>query len=254
MAGTHSKQVQIWGEGPRVVLVRPQMGENIGACARAMANFTLSELCLVAPRDGWPNESARAMASRADHVLDEAQVFETTTLALADQQYVYAMTARPRDMIKPVLSPREAAQDMRQRMADGMACAILFGGERAGLDNNDVVAAHAIIHVPANPAFTSLNLAQAVLLFGYEWFLSADGSDELIRSEDRSPPAKAEDIAFFFERLEDELTKGGFLYPPEKKPAMVRNVRNMFMRMAPTDQDIRTLQGMISGLIRFRGK
>jgi len=253
VAGTDSKQPLVSRAGPKVVLIKAQMGENIGACARAMANFGLHDMRLVAPRDGWPNESARPMASRADHVLDRVEVFAKTEDALADIQYVYATTARQRDMSKPVFTPHEAAADMQARVAAGEACAILFGGERAGLDNNDVVAANAVIHIPADPTFSSLNLAQAVLLVGYEWFQTLDGVDELIRPGIKSPPAKAAEIAFFFERLEDELTKGGFLHPPEKKPAMVRNVRNIFQRVGLTDQDVRTLQGIISGLIRRRG-
>ena len=254
MAGTDLTNPLNFRDAPRVVLIKAQMGENIGACARAMANFGLHQMRLVAPRDGWPNDSARAMASRADHVLDNAKVYPATADALSDIQYTYATTARQRDMSKPVFTPNEAATDMHRRVAAGQSCAILFGGERAGLDNNDVVTANAIIHIPADPTFSSLNLAQAVLLVGYEWFQQLAGAGDLIRPGIKSPPAKAADIAFFFERLEDELTKGGFLYPPEKKPAMVRSLRNIFQRVGLTDQDVRTLQGVISGLIRHRGE
>ena len=254
LAGTdHTKGAAAGpGGGPAIVLVKPQMGENIGACARAMANFDLSCLQLVAPRDGWPNDKARAMASRADAVLDRARVFADTASALAQAEYVYAATARRRDMAKPVLTPRDAAREIQQRISDGLACAVLFGGERAGLDNADVVAAHAIIHVPANPAFASMNLAQAVLLIGYELYQARPGSDALPRAEAESRPAKTADLQFFFERLETELIAGGFLFPIEKRPAMVRNIRNMFMRMAPTDQDLKTWQGIVSALIRRR--
>ena len=193
MAGTdHSKDMAAAsGGGPAIVLVEPQMGENIGACARAMANFDLTCLQLVAPRDGWPNEKARAMASRADRVLDQARVFADTASALADFEYVYAATARRRDMEKPVLTPRAAADDIQRRMSEGQSCAVLFGGERAGLDNADVVAAHAIIHVPANPAFASMNLAQAVLLISYELFQVRPGAGGLLRTQAKSPPAKS---------------------------------------------------------------
>ncbi len=254
MAGTDKTKTIADAATPAVILVKPQMGENIGACARAMTNFGLTTLRLVAPRDGWPNEKARAMASRADQVLDEAEVFPDTNAAIADRQVVYATTARRRDMVKPHMTPKEAAADLRLRISAGHRCALLFGGERAGLDNDDVVAADYLVHIPANPAFSSLNIAQAVLLLGYEWYQTGVTQQPETTADPRHAPAARADLTFFFERLEGELEVGGFLNPPEKAPAMKRNIRNMFQRLAPTDQDLRTLQGIVSALIRKRGE
>jgi len=169
MAGTDSTQPMAAGPAPVVVLVRPQMGENIGAAARAMKNFGLADMRLVAPRDGWPNDKAVAMSSRADDILTAATLFDDTEAAVADLHALYATTARRRDMVKPELTPRQAAAEMRARIAAGERVGVLFGAEKAGLDNDDVTLARAIIQVPTNPAFGSINLAQAVLLLGYEW-------------------------------------------------------------------------------------
>lgn len=246
MAGTDSSRVPVTG-GPAVVLVAPQMGENIGACARAMLNFGLTELRLVRPRDGWPNEQARAMASRADSVLDEARVFDSTADAVADRHLVLATTARPRELVKAVLTPRQAAALSRSAVAAGERVAWLFGAERAGLDNDDVARAHAIVQVPANPAFASINLAQAVLLMGYEWFQAVPeprGNDGL------GVPATAAEMESFHGRLEAALDAAGFLKPPEKRPHMVRNIRSLFQRLRPTEQELRTLHGIVSALLR----
>jgi tRNA/rRNA methyltransferase len=248
MAGTNATARLIQG-GPAIVLVRPQLGENIGAAARAMLNFGLAEMRLVAPRDGWPNEAARAMASRADRVLDDARVFDSTDSAIADLRVLLATTARPRDMEKPVLTPREAAAELRAAEVRGEPAGILFGAERAGLDNEDVSRAQAVVEVPANPGFASLNLAQAVLLIGYEWFqlggaaVSGAGADE-------SPAATLEGFNYFFSRLEKALDQKGFLKPPEKRPSMLRNIRNMLTRARFTEQDLRTLHGILSALKR----
>jgi tRNA/rRNA methyltransferase len=245
MAGTDSSREGVLG-GPAVVLVRPQLAENIGACARAMLNFGLDEMRLVAPRDGWPQDKARAMASRADAVLDNAALFATTAAATADLNLVLATTARPRDMTKPVLSPREAAAECRRALAAGEKVGVLFGAERAGLDNDDVVRAQAIVAVPANPAFASLNLAQAVLLFGYEWF--AAGAAPPAEAE---PRATAADLDNFYARLEPALDAAGFLFPPEKRPAMVRNIRNIFARAGLTPHEVSTLHGILSALMKL---
>ena len=252
MAGTDSTRDPVLG-GPAIILVKPQMGENIGAVARAMLNFGLTELRIVAPRDGWPNDKAYAMASRADQVLDAARLFDTTEAAIADLTRVYATTARRRDMVKPVMTPHAAAADMRTTLSAGGRAGVLFGGERAGLDNDDVALAAAIVEAPTNPAFSSLNLAQAVLLIAYEWFQTGDDRPPVMLDAGRTAEAvSAADLLIFFERLERELDAGGFLKPPEKRPTMIRNIRNMFQRAGLTDQEVRTLQGIVSALIRRR--
>tara|TARA_R110002167_G_scaffold67979_11_gene192036 strand:- start:846 stop:1598 length:753 start_codon:yes stop_codon:yes gene_type:complete len=248
MAGTDLKKVEPSRPGPAVVLVRPQMGENIGAAARAMKNFQLGELRLVAPRDGWPNERAYAMSSRADDILDAATVYDDTAAAVADLQLVYATTARRRDMEKPGMAPRQAAEEIAGRVAAGQRTGILFGGERAGLDNDDVVFARSLIHIPTNPGYASLNLGQAVLLLSYEYFLAVPATPQ--PDATAAPPATAGEQQIFFGRLEAELDRSGFLKPPEKRLSMVRNIRNLFQRAELTEQELRTLHGILSALIR----
>ena len=253
MAGTDLKKAEGPRPGPAVVLVRPQMGENIGAAARAMKNFQLGEMRIVAPRDGWPNDKAYAMSSRADDILDAAGLYESTADAVADLQAVYATTARARDMEKPVMTPRQAACDIARRIAAGERIDILFGGERAGLDNDDVVLASALIHIPTNPGYASLNLGQAVLLLSYEVFLTGQGPAGATEGRGegaRGTPAAMRERLFFYERLEAELDRHGFLKPPEKRTSMVRNIRNIFQRADPSEQELRTLHGVISALIR----
>lgn len=252
------------GAGPAVILIAPQLGGNIGAAARAMANFGLFDLKLVSPRDGWPNEVARANAAGADWVIEATRVYDTAQEALADLNFVCATTARSRDMVKPVLTPEAAAREMRSRIAAGQACGMLFGAEKSGLSNDDVALADAIVTAPVNPTFASLNLAQAVLIMSYEW-LKAAGTDELgrrtafdgparpgLRLKDTRPAERGELIGFF-EHLEAELDTAGFLRPLEKRPAMVRGIRNMFLRLGATDQDVRTLRGIVAALARGRG-
>jgi tRNA/rRNA methyltransferase len=249
MAGTDStRQAVLVGASPAVILVRPQMGENIGAAARAMKNFGLDQLRIVAPRDGWPNEKAQAMASRADDILDGATLHDDCPAAVADLHAVYATTARTREMEKPCLSPRDAVADMRRRLAQGQRVGILFGGEKAGLDNDDATLAQAIIQIPANPAFSSLNLGQAVLLVAYEWFTS--GPLPEVEPAGDGLPVSLDELHFFENRLEDELTRAGFLKPPEKRPSMMRNLRNIFRRAGLTGQEVRSLHGVVSALIR----
>ena len=252
MAGTDSStQAVTLGPTPAIILVRPQMGENIGAAARAMKNFGLDRLRLVAPRDGWPNERAQAMASRADDILDQATLYDDSAVAVADLHAVYATTARAREMEKPCLAPRQAVADMRRRLSQGQQVGILFGGEKAGLDNDDATLAQTIIQVPANPAFSSLNLGQAVLVVAYEWFIS--GPLPEMEPVGDGLPASLDELAFFENRLEDELTRHGFLKPPEKRPSMMRNLRNIFRRADLTGQEVRSLHGVISALIRRDG-
>ncbi len=261
MAGTDHTQAPVNG-GPIIILAEPQLGENIGTAARAMANFGLSELRLIRPRDDWPNDYAFKAASGADQVIEEALVFDTEREALADLHYVYATSARQRDLIKPVQSPEEAAAGMRERAGRGEKIGIMFGRERTGLENDQVTLADMLIMAPVNPAFASLNLAQAVLLIGYEWFKLAphtlgDGSREDGPAKSglrltQTRPATKDELIGFYEHLETELDDAGFLYPPEKRPAMVLNIRNMFQRTQPTEQDVRTLRGIVSSLSLMR--
>ena len=250
MAGTDNTRNATTGPGPAVILVNPQLGENIGAAARAMKNFGLSDLRLVAPRDSWPNEKAQAMSRRADDIIDAARVFDSAREAVADLHRIYATSARRRDLLKPVMSPRGAGEHMRGAVADGQNVGLLFGAERAGLDNDDVALAQVLIHVPANPAFASLNLGQAVLLIGYEWFVAGQEIRALEANPVAAPPASAADVQHFLDRLEGHLLDGGFLYPPEKAPSMWRRIQGIFQRIAPTDQDVRTLEGIVSTLLK----
>jgi len=236
--------------GPAVILIRPQLAENVGMVARAMLNCGLLDLRLVNPRDGWPNEKAESPSSGAGVVLDGARVFESTRDAVADLQQVYATTARSRYMTKDVTTPRGAAVDMRGFISGGGRAGILFGPEAMGMDNDDVALADTIIEVPLNPAFPSLNLAQAVLLVGYEWFQTADETPERqFRMHNDTRPATKDELVHMFEHLEAELDACGFLRVAEKRPIMVRNIRNLFQRAGLTEQEIRTLRGVIAGLV-----
>lgn len=245
---------------PAIILVEPQLAENIGTAARAMANFALPELRLVNPRaDAWPSDKAVAAASGAPIVLDNPACFEDVPAAIADLSYVLATTARPRDMVKAVLTPEQAARELVARIRDGQRCGILFGRERSGLENDEIALADAIVMAPVNPAFASINLAQAVLLIGYEWYKTATdqplgrGTGFEVSSEPglqtrSSRPATKDELMGFFGHLEAELDDSGFLRPPEKRETMVRNIRNMFGRMEATEQEVRTLRGIVASL------
>lgn len=230
-----------------VILVNPQMGENIGATARAMFNFGLTDLRLVNPRDGWPSERADAMSSGALLKMPPVQVFDSLPEAIADLHYVLATTARPRDMVKPVLTPEQAAQEGLARTEKGQKIGLVFGGERSGLFNDDIAACHSIITIPTNPDFSSLNLGQSVLLVAYEFLKTAEkpGEEE---EEEENTPARQKDIEDFLSRLEDELDRTRFFRAPELKPITARNIRNIFTRADITDQELRTLHGIISAL------
>ena len=236
---------------PAIVLVEPQLAENIGMVARAMANFGLSELRLVAPRDGWPKKGARSAASGATHVLDGAKLYDTLRDAIADLNFVLATTRRARGQMKRVLAPGDALGDAHRRIAAGQGVGILFGRERTGLENDEVSLADAIITFPVDPAFASVNLAQAVLLVGYEWFKIATGDAMPFDGEQRTPPASRDMVVSFFDYLEAELEAVNF-YPPDKKPIMTRNMRDIFHRMSLTEQDIRTLRGAVRALAEGR--
>lgn len=261
MAGTDSsrrkpagKAVSSDGLKPIVILVEPQLGENIGACARAMLNCGLTEMRLVRPREAWPNEKARRSSSGADIVLDNARLFDTTAEAVADLQHVFATTARPRGMAKHVVSAREAAAMIREFNGEGRSCGLLFGPERTGLENDDVALAEIAVQVPLNPEFSSLNLGQAVLILAYEWFqlggVQVDAGDGLRRS----PPAERKAMMALFDHLEQELDRAGFFYPPAKRPRMLRNIRTMFLRAHMTEQEVRTFRGAIKALVEPRAR
>jgi tRNA/rRNA methyltransferase len=240
---------------PAIILVRPQLSENIGTTARAMLNCGLTDLRLVAPREDWMGPRAFAAASGADRVLLAARVFATTAEAVADLHRVWATTARSRFMTKAMDTPRSAAAAMRAAAASGLASGILFGPERTGLENDDVVLADTVLTVPVNPDYASLNLAQCVLLVAYEWFqagLQAPPPEMMTRGAE--PPASKEKLLGFFEHLERELDACGFLRVVEKRPAMVRNIRNMFQRAGLTGQEIQTLHGIVHELVTFRQK
>lgn len=238
--------------GPAFVLVHPQMGENIGAAARAMWNFGLDRLRVVAPRDGWPNPKAEAMASGAAHVVERAEVVASTADACADLTFVFATTARERALTKLVLTPEQAMAEARALTAAGERVGVLFGPERAGLANDDIVRANAVITVPVNPAFGSLNLAQCALLVAYEWRRSAgdaEGSDYRLAGGRR---ATAGEVDRFVERLVERLDAVDFFFPESKRPSMLANLDNLFRRAPLTDADVRTLHGVVRALATRR--
>ncbi|MEM9026746.1 MAG: RNA methyltransferase [Pseudomonadota bacterium] len=248
-------------DAPSILLMEPQIAENVGMAARAMANFGLDDLHIIKPRDGWPSEKARAVASGASAIIDGAGVHGNLGEAISDLHWVAATTARQRDLRKPVLTPEQAAAEMRRRTARGERCGILFGRERNGLQSDEVADCNAIVMIPVNRKFASLNLAQSVLLMGYAWLCS--GSDATLgRVTDRERrlstglnlghdvPAKQSDRERFFEHLETELDARGFFTPPERKPITVRNLRSMFLRADLTAQEVRTLRGIVVTLTR----
>ena len=249
-AGTDKTKRWIEQPAPIVVLVEPQLGENIGAAARAMANFGLSRLRLVKPLQGWPNEKARVMAAGADRVLDAATLYDSLADAIGDCSFVLAATARNHDQAKPVISADAAAAEMAPRVAAGETVAIVFGRERNGLENHEVALADRILTLPVNPAFASLNLAQAVVIVGYEWFKRAGALP--FAMPEKSPPAAKQQLDAFFADLERELEKVEFFRPEEKRGTMSVNLRNIFQRMAPTQQDVRTLHGVITAIAQGR--
>src|ERR1700722_17894748 len=254
MPGSGTDKTKPWTDvaGPIIVLVEPQLGQNIGTAARAMANFGLSRLRLVKPRDGWPDIQAVRAASGADAVLDGAQLFDTLEAAVADCQFVLATTARQHDQAKPVMGPQEAAREIAPRVAAGETVAVVFGRERWGLENDEVGLADRIVTFPVNPAFASLNLAQAVLVIAYEHFKLATGGALPFTTTQRSSPAGKQQVFAFFADLESELEKVEFFRPPEKRATMTINLRNIFTRMQPTSQDVQTLHGVIMAIAEGR--
>ena len=238
--------------GPVVILVEPQLGENIGMAARAMGNFALGRLRLVNPRDGWPNIAAQRAAAGADHILEKVELFDTVQAAVADLDLLFATTARAHDQAKPVMAPEAAAREIVGHVAAGGGAGILFGRERAGLTNEEVALANRIVTFPVNPGFASLNLAQAVLLMGYEWFKFATAGELPFAMPERSERASHHQIDAFFENLVRELDKVEFLRPREKRDTMLVNLRNIFTRMDPTKQDMHTLHGVVMAIAEGR--
>jgi tRNA/rRNA methyltransferase len=239
---------------PVFVLVRPQMGENIGAAARAMWNFGLDRMRIVAPRDGWPNQKAVAMASGAGRLLDEAQLCAATPDAIGDCSYVFATTARARGLTKPIVTPERAMQIAAEKIAAGEHVAVIFGPERAGLENDDIARANAVINVPVNPDYASLNLAQCVLLTSYEWQRARAGI-----TPERMDMAKADwaeqiEIEKLAEHYQDRLDQAGFFFPEPKAAGMKISLRNMWSRMPLTRADVQMLHGMMRQMVRWKNR
>ncbi len=240
------------GESPIVVLVRPQLAENIGAAARAMANGGLFHLRLVAPRDGWPQDRAWRMASGADRILEAAAVFPDLPAALADCHRVLATCPRPRHVVKPLRTARAAAEDLRGINATGLRAAVLFGPERAGLDSDDMACADTLVRYPLNPEHMSLNLAQAVMILAYEWWTAAEAAAPRGLMTNETRVATKGELEGFLGRLVAELDACGFLDNEPKRPGMVRNLRHWFQRGEVTEQELRTLHGVVAELSRGR--
>lgn len=250
MAGTDSSKDLELKPTPAVILCEPQLGENIGTAARAMANFGLWDLRIVNPRDGWPNERARSAAAKANHVIDRVQVFDRVEDAIADLSLVYATTARSRDMYKPVIGPDEAANLMVPHIGSGQKAGILFGRERWGLNNEEVALCDTIVTLPVEPAFASLNIAQAVLVLAYEWRRAANGAADLPFTGDLGETAPREQLVGLFEHLEGALDRVNYFKVANKRPSMVTNIRSMLGRAKFNVQEIRTFRGIIAALDR----
>jgi tRNA/rRNA methyltransferase len=250
--GRSSKGRATQAAAPVIVLVRPQLGENIGMAARAMLNCGLSELRLVAPRDGWPNPKAERAASGADVVLDKARVFDGVAEAVADLQRVVATTARTRELVERIVTARRAAADMRGWIAAGERVGVLFGPERTGLENEDMVLADTALTIPLNPQFSSLNIAQAVLLVAYEWSAAGDAAAAERMSDHATRPATKDELQNLFDHLERALDQSGFLRHKAMRPAMVNNLRALLQRAAMTEQEVRTFHGVIKFLSKSK--
>ncbi len=233
---------------PIIVLVNPQMGENIGATARAMLNGGLKTLRLVAPRDGWPNEKADAMSAGALELIN-VELYDTTAAAIADCHAVYSTAAMQRDMVKPILTPKGGVADIQTRLNQGQRTAILFGPERSGLHNQDVLLSNAMISIPLNPEFSSLNLGQAVLVLAYEWSQSVYNAPDRVLPTGKSMPATAAQFDNFCDRLQTLLEEKHFFRVEEMKSIMMGNIRNLFVRAEATDQELNTLHGIFSALL-----
>ncbi len=245
-----SEPLSLVERGPVIILVETQMGENIGAAARAMANFGLKELRLIKPRDGWPNEKARAAASRGETIIDAVQLFDRLEDAITDLNLVYATTARQHDIAKSVVSPAVSAPEMLAALTGGQRVGVVFGRERWGLTSDEVGLTDQILTIPIDPVFASLNVAQAVILVAYEWRKSVlgDASWTPFPEKERSPLAAKGDVLAFYDHLERALDAVTFFRPPEKRPHMVRNLRSIFQKARLTEQEVRTLRGLLVAL------
>jgi tRNA/rRNA methyltransferase len=252
MSGTDKTKPMSDLAGPVVILVEPQLGENIGMAARAMGNFGLRRLRIVNPRDGWPSVPAQRAAAGADHILEGVELFDTVQQAVADCRLLFATTARAHDQAKPVVGPDAAAKEIVAEIATGATVGILFGRERYGLQNEEVALSDRIVTFPVNPAFASLNLAQAVLLMGYEWFKLAMAGSLPFAMPERSERASQHQMQAFFDNLVAELDRVEFLRPAEKRDTMLVNLRNIFARMEPTKQDMHTLHGVVMAIAEGR--
>jgi tRNA/rRNA methyltransferase len=246
--GRASKGRDVEAATPAVILVRPQLGENIGMAARAMLNCGLSTLRLVAPRDGWPNERAQRAASGADIVLEKAEVFDSVAEAVADLERVVATTARNRELVQRIVTPRQAATEIRGWIGQGERVGILFGPERTGLENDDMVHADTALSIPLNPQFSSLNMAQAVLLVAYEWTTAGDATPPARLADHAARPATKDELQSLFDHLERALDQSGFLRNREMRPSMVLNLRALLQRAEMTEQEVRTFHGVIKFL------
>lgn len=240
------------GPQPAFVLVRPQMGENIGAAARAMWNFGLDRMRVVDPRDGWPNERAVAMAAGAGRLLDQAVIYDDLPGAISDCTYVFATTARHRGLTKPIMTPERAMAHTRALLAQGQKVAVLFGPERAGLENEDAARANALISVPVNPAFSSLNLGQSVLLLAYEWRRLLNETPPEVMEMAKTEFVENVEIEKLGDHFEDRLQEAGFFFPETKAEGMRLNLRNMWARLPLTRADVQALHGMLRQLLRNR--
>jgi tRNA/rRNA methyltransferase len=250
--GRPSKGHAVAASTPEIILVRPQLGENIGMAARAMLNCGLSSLRLVAPRDGWPNDKALRAASGADIVLEKAGLFDSVADAVADLEHVVATTARSRELSQRILTARSAASEMRGWIAQGGRVGILFGPERTGLENDDIVHADTALSIPLNPQFSSLNVAQAVLLVAYEWATAGDATPSERMSDHAGRLASKAELQNLFDHLERALDQSGFLRHKEMRPSMVLNLRALLQRAAMTEQEVRTFHGVIKFLSRSK--
>ncbi len=228
---------------PIIVLVRPQLGQNIGKAARAMLNFGLTEMRLVAPRDGWPNPDAGPSASGADVVLERAQIFDRVQEAIADCSAVYATTVRRRDLVMPVLTPEQMAAEIA---GTGHRTAILFGAERSGLETDEVALANAIVTVPINPDFASLNLAQAVILLAYEW--SKRSALAVPPAKELEPPAPHAEIEGMIAQLDEALVKQGYFHPPSRTQATRNTIRTIFTKTGWSSREIKAVRGIFRAL------
>ena len=241
------------GDGPAVILVRPQLGENVGQVARAMLNFGLSDLRLVRPRFGWPNAKAVAASAGAYEVLNRMRIFDDLAGAVADLHLVFATTARERGLDKPVLTAEEAGRRVRAAHARGLRAGFLFGPERTGLDNEELARADALLTIPINPAFSSLNLAQAVLICAYEWFRAGDRTPPVRRAGPEDPPATRGELDAFLDWLFRELDETGFFRSPTRRESLVRTIEAMFARFHPPVPELNLLFGIAKHLARRAG-